>query len=110
MDETVEKLYNDTETSACFFRSTVREPNRKCLIQITEKCNFRCKHCFLSANETGDQISLDQIKKTVIPFCVNNRINKITLTGGEPLVHPDSVAIINSFIESEIQVCVRMEA
>ena len=106
MDETVEKLYNDTETSACFFRSTVREPNRKCLIQITEKCNFRCKHCFLSANETGDQISLDQIKKTVIPFCVNNRINKITLTGGEPLVHPDSVAIINSFIESEIQVTV----
>lgn len=106
MDETVEKLYNDTETSACFFRSTVRVPNRKCLIQITEKCNFKCKHCFLSANETGDQISLDRIKKTIIPFCVNNRINKITLTGGEPLVHPDSVAIINSFIESEIQVTV----
>lgn len=77
MDETVEKLYNDTETSACFFRSTVREPNRKCLIQITEKCNFKCKHCFLSASETGDQISLDRIK--------NKDSRGLTTLGSDPM-------------------------
>lgn len=106
MDKIVERLYNENETSVCFFRTTVKEPNRKCLIQITEKCNFRCKHCFLSADGTGKQLSLDQIENKVIPFCINNRVNKVTLTGGEPLFHSECISIINKFLDLGIRVTV----
>lgn len=106
MDEIVERLYNENEASVCFFRTTVKEPHRKCLIQITEKCNFRCKHCFLSADGTGKQLSLDQIENKVLPFCINNRIDKVTLTGGEPLFHSECISIINKFLDLGIRVTV----
>lgn len=106
MEPDVERLYDKDVASVCFFRTTVKEPYKKCLIQITEKCNFRCKHCFLSADGRGKQLSLEQIEKNVIPFCVKNKISKVTLTGGEPLVHPECISVINMFLTAGIRVTV----
>lgn len=106
MDEMVERLYHTNEASVCFFRTTVKEPNRKCLIQITEKCNFKCRHCFLSADGGGKQLSLEQIDKQVLPFCVENKVTKVTLTGGEPLFHSECISIINRFLNLGINVTV----
>ena len=36
MEPDVERLYDKDEASVCFFRTTVKEPYKKCLIQITE--------------------------------------------------------------------------
>lgn len=106
MGTKIERLYDDNEASVCFFRTTVKEPARKCLIQITEKCNFRCKHCFLSADGKGAQLTLAQIENKVIPFCVKNKVDKVTLTGGEPLFHSECISIINMFLNAGIRVTI----
>ena len=105
-NDTIKMLYDSNKTSVCFFRSTKVYPEYKCLIQITERCNFKCKHCFLSANNTGNQMDINKIERIVIPYFVTNKITKVTLTGGEPLVHCEIVRIINSFTSNGIDVTV----
>lgn len=80
--------------SACFFRSTVNLPYHKVLLQITERCNFRCSHCFVSSTVKGAEMSLDFITQKVIPNFVKSNVTKVTLTGGEPLYHQNVKSII----------------
>ena len=50
---------------------------------ITSNCNLRCKHCFRNEYECDD---LD--KETIDKFTnlfINKKVNRIVLTGGEPL-------------------------
>ena len=57
------------------------------LIAITNRCNLRCLHCGFSAGpEETDQLSFEDIKEIID---ANRDIDSITLTGGEPLVHPN---------------------
>lgn len=57
------------------------------LIAITNRCNLRCLHCGFSAGpEETDQLSFEEIKEIID---ANRDIGSITLTGGEPLIHPD---------------------
>lgn len=89
-----------TANSSCYFRTTVREPYRKALIQITERCNLHCAHCFVSAGNYGDAMSLDQIRHRVIPQLLAARVIRVTLTGGEPTVHPDFLNIVDAFSDA----------
>nr|WP_250814288.1 radical SAM protein [Neorhizobium tomejilense] len=84
---------------ACFFRSSVSPPHRKALIQITERCNLRCVHCFVSARQHGREMSLNEIKKSVLPSLVSANVKSITLTGGEPMIHPDICEIVRSAVQ-----------
>ncbi|WP_051685602.1 radical SAM protein [Clostridium sp. KNHs205] len=99
-------LYNPKEASACFFRTTIKEPYKKSLLQITEKCNLRCNHCFLSAEYEGNQMPYESITNMVIPYFKKNNIIKVTLTGGEPLVHEKIYDIIEAFDQNKISVTV----
>ncbi len=57
------------------------------MIAITNRCNLRCLHCGFSAgSEETDQLSFEIIKEIID---ANGNIDSITLTGGEPLIHPD---------------------
>lgn len=57
------------------------------LIAITNRCNLQCLHCGFSAGpEETDQLSFAEIKEIID---ANRNIDSITLTGGEPLIHPN---------------------
>lgn len=77
--------------SSCFFRTTSVAPQRKALVQITERCNLHCAHCFVSATREGTDITLDQMSGVVLPQLAAARVRKLTLTGGEPFAHPDLI-------------------
>ena len=66
------------------------------LIEITNRCNLRCVHCF-NYFERDDYstlyMSLDNIKY-IIEKCKLYSLNKIFLSGGEPLLHPDIIKVI----------------
>ncbi len=79
--------------SSCYFRSSVEPPYRKALLQITERCNLACAHCFVSAGDFGDTMSLADIEAIVIPRFRECRVISVSLTGGEPFVHPQIVEI-----------------
>lgn len=63
------------------------------VIYVNSKCNLRCKHCYIG-NE------LLNSKNTVDPTSVNNFLNevndidRVTILGGEPLLHPQITEVL----------------
>lgn len=102
----ISRIYDPSYASACFFRSTVHPPKMKVMLQITERCNLRCAHCFAEANSIGNEMSLQSIQETLIPQFVRNQVVKVTLTGGEPLVHPHIKEITASLLDNGIGVSI----
>lgn len=76
-------------------------------ISLTERCNLRCRYCMPAAgvpNLTPDSklLSTDEILRLVRLF-VSLGVNKVRLTGGEPLLHRDIVPICASIREAGVQ-------
>lgn len=92
--------------NACFFRSGPQPGRRKALVQITERCDLRCAHCFVSATRAGDDMPLDRLTPAVMEQFVRARVANVTLTGGEPFVHPELLQIVARFIEYNIDVTI----
>ncbi|MFD7658892.1 radical SAM protein [Actinosynnema sp. NPDC059797] len=91
-------------TASCYFRTTVDSPHRKALVQINEDCNLHCAHCFVSATRIGRQMPLTGVVDKVIPRLVQCRVTRVTLTGGEPTLHPDFLGIVRAFRAAGMQV------
>jgi len=100
----IERIYNEKEIAACYFRTAAQLPARKCLIQITERCNLRCKHCFVSAVSTGYDMNYELIIDHIIPAIIKNKISRVTLTGGEPLVYPRLTDLVNTLGDQNVSV------
>ncbi|WP_339918674.1 GTP 3',8-cyclase MoaA [uncultured Flavobacterium sp.] len=66
-------------------------------ISITENCNLRCTYCMpaegISLTPKAHLMTADEIV-TIAQTFVNQGVNKIRLTGGEPLVRKDAKDII----------------
>lgn len=73
---------------------------------ITGKCNYKCRHCFQSA-PCGElmQPTLAQCKDIIRQF-EECGIGSVGITGGEPLVHPDFLAIVDELIARNISISV----
>lgn len=91
-------LIVDSQASSCYFRTSVSDDERKALIQITERCNLHCAHCFVSSGDWGGHLSLDDIVNRVVPRLLAARVKRITLTGGEPFVHPHLMEICEAIV------------
>jgi radical SAM protein with 4Fe4S-binding SPASM domain len=91
-------LIVDTQASSCYFRTSVQGDDRKALIQITERCNLHCAHCFVSSGNWGEHMSSEDIAVKVLPRLMRARVERITLTGGEPFAHPGIMSICESVI------------
>ncbi|MER6532119.1 radical SAM protein [Streptomyces sp. NPDC001508] len=101
---TARSLITNEQATSCYFRTTVEHPYRKALIQICEPCNESCKHCFVSATKRGDYMDWDAVRDQLIPQLIAARVNRITITGGEPFMHPDLIPIIDDFRETGMSV------
>ena len=86
-------LLIDTHANSCYFRTTVDGDGRKALLQITERCNLHCVHCFVSSGDWGHTMDYDDVVDRVLPRLVDARVERITLTGGEPFAHPKLLEI-----------------
>jgi radical SAM protein with 4Fe4S-binding SPASM domain len=87
----------DGRASSCYFRTTVDGDRRKALVQIDERCNLRCAHCFVSATKQGQTMAYHDITTKVIPKLAACRVDRVTLTGGEPTLHPQFLGIVRAF-------------
>ena len=63
--------------------------NRFAIIEITEKCNLNCSHCYI-----GDK-GIKTLSQTDIDFIVNNlkeiECERVIISGGEPLLFPELI-------------------
>jgi len=73
--------------------------NNKLRIAITNQCNLSCSYCHnegQSLFEPSRFLSLDYIKTMVKWFIAHDVfIERLSITGGEPLLHPDVIKIIH---------------
>jgi MoaA/NifB/PqqE/SkfB family radical SAM enzyme len=97
-------IAEDGLARSCYFRTTVNAPHRKALVQINEDCNLRCAHCFVATTRIGQQMPLTDLIDTVIPRLAECRVQRVTLTGGEPTIHPEFMAIVRAFRAAGIDV------
>jgi radical SAM protein with 4Fe4S-binding SPASM domain len=64
------------------------------ILEITNKCNLSCNHCYLSSSYKGINVSLKYIKKIKEEIKKKN-IEVIAISGGEPLTHPSFKKIVS---------------
>ena len=66
-----------------------------CYINLTNKCNLRCKHCFGSySKKCKNELSLQEWKK-IVDYLIDNNIFFINISGGEPTQSPYFKEFIN---------------
>lgn len=69
-------------------------------VEVTNKCNLLCKHCYMSASsENNDMITFDDFKN-ITKTLVNEGVFNIELTGGEIFVNKDAEKIIEHAFEN----------
>lgn len=104
---TARSIAEDGVASSCYFRTTVDPPYRKALVQINEDCNLRCAHCFVSATRIGKRMSVIEVVEKVIPRLAAARVQRVTLTGGEPSIHPEFLDIVRAFrvVGMDVGIC-----
>lgn len=75
---------------------------------ITGHCNYRCKHCYMSApHALLPQPSFEECLR-VIEQMTECGIPYVSLTGGEPLVHPDFLKIVDAILEHGMRITLIM--
>lgn len=72
-------------------------------IEITGCCNMHCKHC-RAANEKSRNLTMTEVSK-ILDFIELNKENdfRLTVSGGEPFVHPQLGKIIRQIKERGIE-------
>lgn len=72
-------------------------------IVLTTDCNYKCKYCFAEGEENKQSriIPLEKLKP-VLRTAKEFGINKIKLTGGEPLLYPEMKELLEYIREIQI--------
>lgn len=69
---------------------------------ITGRCNYKCKHCYMSAcNNKYDELPTEDIMK-IIDELYECGIHRVSITGGEALVRKDFWDIVDALIAHDI--------
>lgn len=73
----------------------VESIKKKVHITLTNNCNMRCPHCFVSAGiAPRHELKVDEILTTVADIERINGITDIVVSGGEPLLHPEILKLL----------------
>lgn len=72
-------------------------------IVLTTECNYKCKYCFAEGEQDKESriIRLEKLKP-VLKTAKEFGINKIKLTGGEPLLYPEMEELLEYIREIQI--------
>lgn len=71
---------------------------------ITGKCNYRCKHCYMSAPDAKLGELSHETVMDIIDQLGKCGIMNVSLTGGEPLVRRDFMEIVDALLERDIRI------
>lgn len=94
-------------------RDALARPLRDLRISVTDRCNFRCSYCmprevfnadypYLARDEILSFEELEHLVSSLIPL----GIEKVRLTGGEPLLRRDFVKLVEKISAHDVEVAV----
>ena len=92
-------------------------PLRDLRISVTDRCNFRCRYCMprerFGENHTflprRAYLSFEEIEK-VVTACRPLGLEKVRITGGEPLLRPDLHDLISRVSSTGVEVALTTNA
>ena len=70
--------------------------------KITNKCNLRCKHCYLG-KLNGFELDYDNVME-ITDTIINSNVMEVTLSGGECLTYKGIENVIQRLLENDIKV------
>ena len=71
---------------------------------ITGRCNYKCKHCYMSAPDAKlGELSHDEVMSIIDQFEKCGIMN-VSLTGGEPLIRKDFLEIVDALLQRGIRI------
>lgn len=72
---------------------------------VTGKCNYKCRHCLISAPHAKlGEMNLEECYR-VIDQLDSCGISAISITGGEALIRKDLLQIVDRLLEKNISIC-----
>ena len=75
------------------------------LVELTTSCNLKCPMCFSSSGPGGAHLSFEEAKASIDRLVqVEGRAEVCQLSGGEPTIHPDFIAIFDYACEQPIDI------
>ncbi len=73
-------------------------PLKSIYFYLTDECNLRCRHCWITPKFTTDPHSGSSLPVSLLESIIQQAkplgVTGVKLTGGEPLLHPDFLEII----------------
>jgi radical SAM protein with 4Fe4S-binding SPASM domain len=88
-------------------RSKYRLPLTALNIELTNSCNLRCTHCYGSFSETQSPSFVPYEWVLASLSELNNlHTQSISLTGGEPTIHPNFIEIALYYLKNGFELCV----
>ena len=84
----------------------IKKPKRV-IVEITDRCNFNCTHCF--ANKNDCELKISSWKKIFDNIC-KEKIQSITITGGEPLLYKDLFKLLKIIKIRKTKLCLDSNA
>jgi len=87
--------YSDTEEAGAHATAASANSFRSLAIEITNRCNLRCMHCYLPAGEAAEEELTTEEIKELIKSAKELGARSVSIGGGEPLMRYDYLEIIN---------------
>jgi cyclic pyranopterin phosphate synthase len=94
-------MRRDAYRSSMDVRDTLGRPVRDLRISVTDRCNFRCQYCMPKSvfghgyrfMDRKELLTFEELERVARAFAVNG-VEKIRLTGGEPLLRRDLESLV----------------
>lgn len=71
---------------------------------VTGRCNYRCKHCFMSAPDAKYGHPTKEQCLNLISQMEECGIKNVSITGGEPLIRDDFMELVEAFTNHHIRI------
>jgi MoaA/NifB/PqqE/SkfB family radical SAM enzyme len=72
-------------------------------VELTNYCNLNCKHCFDRRHSAGGYLNIDTLE-SILQNAKHHGFEYISLTGGEPTLHPEFKKILQMVINAGYEV------
>ena len=70
-------------------------------LHLTDDCNLSCRHCLFSENRAmGRRLSVSSVRE-LVDQAIPLGLSVVLLSGGEPLLHPEFIDIVNLLMSYE---------
>jgi MoaA/NifB/PqqE/SkfB family radical SAM enzyme len=71
----------------------------KIVIELTDRCNLRCQHCFSGRHGGWNDLPLDVLRH-ILTEAKGSGFDQLSFTGGEPTIHPHFLEILKLAVEA----------